>query len=142
MPFGPADLYVVELHSDSVVAALAAVLRDVTTVGVITLLDVALVRRRTDGSQEAVELDEFADDLGMVGVMPKAVGLLGLQDLLARCASLPCGSSCLVVLMENTWARRFTKAVADADAHLIEVERLPADAVIGMAAVTSGRRRR
>jgi uncharacterized membrane protein len=129
MPYGPADLYVIEFPSTSIPATVTATLRDVAAAGVITLLDVALVRTIEDGTSELVELNEFADDLGMVGVMPPAIGLIGMDDM-------P-GTSCLMVLMENTWARKVTKAVLDAGASVVAVERLPAQVVNDVAALAT-----
>lgn len=63
MTYGPADLYVIEFPMSAVPATVTATLRDVAAAGVITLLDVALVRTSGDGVPSVVELDEFADDL-------------------------------------------------------------------------------
>jgi uncharacterized membrane protein len=137
MPYGPADLYVIEFPSTSIPATVTATLRDVAAAGVITLLDVALVRTIEDGTSELVELNEFADDLGMVGVMPPAIGLIGMDDIEEFADHLMPGTSCLMVLMENTWARKVTKAVLDAGASVVAVERLPAQVVNDVAALAT-----
>jgi hypothetical protein len=120
---GPADLYVVELRSDSLPTVVTAFLRDGATVGVMTLLDVVLIRRSADGRCEAVETDDFADELGMAGVMPRIPGLVRRCDLLASADRLRDGASWLVMLMENTWARSLITAVDDAEAELVDVQR-------------------
>lgn len=122
-PHGPADLYVVELDSASLPGGVTAFLRDGTTVGVITLLDVVLVRRTADGSRHVVEMDEIADELELAGVLPCAPGSIRRDDLLDQADALPDGSAWLVMLMENTWARRLMTAVEDAHAQLVDVER-------------------
>lgn len=129
MTYGPADLYMVEFAPGSVPAAVTAILRDVAIAGVITLLDVALVRKSEDGSSELVELEEFSDELGMLGVQPNATGLIGMDDIAELANDCTPGTSCLIVLMENTWARKITKAVHDADARVVAVERFPAEVV-------------
>ncbi len=96
----------VEFPRTSVPATVTATLRDVAAAGVITLLDLALVRTIEGGTSELVELDQFADELGMVGVMPPATGLIGMDDIEEFAGDLTPGASCLIVLMENTWARR------------------------------------
>ena len=135
MTYGPADLYVVEFPSSSVPATVTATLRDVATAGIITLLDVALVRTVEDGTLELVELDHFADELGMVGVLPAATGLIGMEDIEDLSGDLTPGASRLIVLMENSWARKITKAVLEADAQVVAIERIPADVVNHVAAL-------
>lgn len=137
MAYGPADLYVVEFPNGSVPDAFTATLRDVAVAGVITLLDIALVRTALDGTSELVELDEFGDHLGMVGVMPPAIGLIGIDDIEEFSGDLTPGVSRLLVLLENTWARKVTKAVLDADARVVAVERFPAEVVNDVAALAT-----
>jgi uncharacterized membrane protein len=138
MTYGPADLYVVEFPHTAVLATVTATLRDVAAAGVITLLDVALVRTLEDGTSELVELDEFADELGMAGVMPSAIGLIGMDDIEEFAGDLTPGTSCLIVLMENTWARKITRAVLEAGASVVAVERFPAEVVNDVAALATG----
>ncbi len=137
MTYGPADLYVIEFPTSSVPSTVTATLRDVAAAGVITLMDVALVRTDDDGTPVVVELDEFADDFGMTGLMPLATGIIGIEDIEGIVDDLTPGTSTLVVLMENTWARNVTKAVLDADARVVTVERFPAEVVNDVAALAS-----
>jgi uncharacterized membrane protein len=137
MTYGPADLYVIEFPTNSVPSTVTATLRDVATAGVITLMDVALVRTGDDGAPAVVELDEFADEFGMTGLMPLATGIIGIEDIEGILDDLTPGTSSLVVLMENTWARNVTRAVLDADARVVTVERFPAEVVNDVAALAT-----
>jgi len=118
-------------------ATVTATLRDVAAAGVITLMDVALVRTSDDGVPSVVELDEFADEFGMAGLKPLATGIIGIEDIEDIEADLTPGTSSLIVLMENTWARKVTKAVLDADARVVSVERIPAEVVNDVAALAT-----
>ena len=135
--YGPADLYVVEFPKGVDPAQVTATLRDVTRTGIITLLDLAMVRTADDGSREVVELDACADELGMAGVQPVADGLLGEEDLLILSESLDPGSTILVALLENAWARRMARSVRDSQAMVRSVERYSADVVNEVAALAS-----
>ena len=137
MTYGPADLYVIEFPTSSVPSTVTAPLREVAAAGVITLLDVALVRTDDDGAPVVVELDEFADEFGMTGLMPLATGIIGIEDIEGIVDDLTPGTSTLVVLMENTWARNITRAVLDADARVVTVERFPAQVVNDVAALAT-----
>lgn len=129
MTYGPADLYVVEFPRGVAPASVTATLRDATGVGVITLMDVALVKSDEAGNREIVELDEFADEFGLAGVHPVAPGMIGTDDAEILTEALPSGESALVVLIENTWARKIVQAVSDTGARVRPVERFSADVV-------------
>lgn len=137
MTYGPADLYVIEFTPCSVPATVTAILRDAATAGVITLLDVALVRTIEDGSSELVELEEFSDEFELTGLRPPATGLIGMDDIADLAGDFTPGTSCLVVLMENTWARKVARAVQAADARVVAVERFPAEVVNDIAALAA-----
>lgn len=137
MTYGPADLYVIEFPMSGVPATVTATLRDVAAAGVITLMDVALVRTSDEGVPSVVELDEFADEFGMTGLKPLATGIIGIDDIEDIEDDLTPGTSSLIVLMENTWARKVTKAVLDADARVVSVERFPAEVVNEVAALAT-----
>lgn len=135
MTYGPADLYVVEFARCSVPALVTAILRDAATSGVITLLDVALVRTVEDGSSELLELDEFSDEFELTGLRPPEAGLIGMDDIDELAVDFRPGTSCLVVLLENTWVRRVSRAAEFADARVVAVQRFPSEAVRGVAAL-------
>lgn len=135
MTYGPADLYVVEFARCSVPALVTAILRDAATSGVITLLDVALVRTVEDGSSELLELDEFSDEFELTGLRPAEAGLIGMDDIARLVVDFRPGTSCLVVLLENTWVRRVSRAAEFADARVIAVQRFPEEALRGVAAL-------
>lgn len=135
MTYGPADLYVVEFPAGSVPAEVIATLRDVTAAGVITLLDAAEVRRDAGGARTVLELADFADEIGLAGVEPAAEGLIGEDDLLELTEELADGAVALVVLLENTWARKVVQAVQASDARVLSVDRFPAEVVNEVAAL-------
>lgn len=129
MTFGPADLYVVEFAPGSDPVVVTATLREVTTAGVVTLLDLAMVRSNAAHVFEVLELDEFADEMGLAGMVPAAPGIIGEEDLVALTEGLAPGASALVALLENTWARKLVVAVQDAQARVRPVHRFTAEVV-------------
>ncbi|MGB7961963.1 MAG: DUF6325 family protein [Propionicimonas sp.] len=135
MSYGPADLYAVEFPKSVDPAQVTATLRDVTTAGIITLLDVAMVRTSPDGSREVVEFKAFADEIGLAGVRPAAEGLIGDEDLLDLSEEIAPDSTLLVVLLENAWARKVAQSVQDSHAVARSVERFSADVVNEVAAL-------
>lgn len=129
MRFGPADLLLVQFPSAAVPEQMTAMLRDTALAGVITLLDVALIRPSGDGGNEVIELDGFSDDLSMAGVRLSAGGLIGEDDIDALTQDIAPGCSALVVLFEHTWTRRVGQAVQDSGGTVIATQRFPAEVV-------------
>lgn len=135
MTYGPADLYVVEFPQGVAPAQVTAALRAATSAGVITLMDIALVRVDAAGNREISELDEFADEFGLADVRPVAPEMIGNDDVDVITEDLPAGEQALVVLIENTWARKIVQAVSESGARVQPVERFTADVVNEVAAL-------
>lgn len=129
MTYGPADLYVVEFPRGVAPASVTATLRDATGAGVITLMDVALVKIDQAGNREISELDAFAEEFGLTGARPAAPGMIGTEDVELLTEDLAPGEVALVVLVENTWARRIVQAVNDVGARVRPVHRFTAEVV-------------
>ena len=127
--FGPADLYVVAFPEDHIPDEVRESLLATLESGVITLLDLIVVRRRDDGSLEILEVDVLGDEIDLTEIEVTGSGLVGEEDLDQLTSELPPGSSALVVLLENTWARSIAGAVRDAGATVLAVDRFPADVV-------------
>ena len=127
--FGPADLYVVAFPEDHIPARVRESLLATLESGVITLLDLTVVRRHEDGSLDILEVDVLGDEIDLTEIELTGSGLVGQDDLDALTSELPPGTSALVVLLENTWARSITAAVREAGAEVLAVERFPAEVV-------------
>jgi|tagenome__1003787_1003787.scaffolds.fasta_scaffold20383846_2 uncharacterized membrane protein len=127
--FGPADMYVVAFPDDHIPAQVRESLLATIASGAITLLDLTVVRRLEDGTIEILEVDVLGDEIDLTEIEISGAGLVGEEDLDQLTSELPPGTSALVVLLENTWARSVTAAVRDAGATVLAVERFPADVV-------------
>src|SRR5690349_20940213 len=127
--FGPADLYVVAFPEDHIPAPVRESLLATLESGVITLLDLTVVRRTADGEIDILEVDVLGDEIDLTEIELSGSGLLGEEDLDLLTRELPAGSSALVVLLENTWARSIAGAVRDAGATVLAVDRFPAEVV-------------
>ena len=135
MTYGPADLYVVEFPRGVAPAHVVATVRDATSAGVITLMDIALVRTDEAGNRQISELSEFAEEFGLTDLRPVAPEMIGTDDVDVITEDLPAGDLALVLLIENTWARKIVQAVSDSGARVRPVERFTADVVNEVAAL-------
>lgn len=127
--YGPADLYVVAFPSDHVPDRVRQALVEALVGGVITLLDLTVVKRRLDGSVGVVEIESLGDELDLTVLEATGTGLLGDEDLDQIAADLEPGTSALAILLENTWARSIAAAVIDSGATVVAAQRIPADVV-------------
>lgn len=127
--YGPADLYVVAFPEERVPERVRDAVLETLGSGVITLLDLVLVRPRADGSTEVLELENLGDEFDLTVVEASGSGLLGDEDLAELIEDIQPGTSVLVFLFENTWARSIAAAVRDSSAEVISAQRFPADVV-------------
>lgn len=127
--YGPADLYVLAFPTDRIPLGVRDAVLSTLSSGVITLLDLVVVRKHDDGSSEVVEIDNLGDELDLTVIQASSTGLIGEEDLDELVAEVAPGSSVLVALFENTWARAIAGAVRESGAEVISAQRFPADVV-------------
>lgn len=125
--FGPADLYVVAFPQDHVPDAVKTALTDSLGSGVITLLDLTLIKKGADGDVEVIEIENLGDEFDLTAVDATSTGLIGDEDIDSLVADMEPGTSALAVLLENTWARSIAGAVFASGAVVLAAERIPAD---------------
>ena len=127
--YGPADLYVVAFPSEHVPEQIREAVLQTLSSGVIKLLDLVLVRRGQDGSTEVLEIENLGDEFDLTLIETTGSGLVGQEDLDELIEEVEPGTSVLVFLFENTWARSIAAAVRDTGAVVISAQRFPADVV-------------
>lgn len=127
--YGPADLYVVAFPSEHVPAQIREAVLQTLDSGIIKLLDLVLVRRAEDGSTEVLEIENLGDEFDLTLIETTGSGLVGQEDLDELIDEVEPGTSVLVFLFENTWARSIAAAVRDTGAVVISAQRFPADVV-------------
>ncbi|HEY5785759.1 MAG TPA: DUF6325 family protein [Microlunatus sp.] len=127
--YGPADLYVVAFPSEHVPDQIREAVLQTLDSGIIKLLDLVLVRRAQDGSTEVLEIENLGDEFDLTLIETTGSGLVGQEDLDELIDEVEPGTSVLVFLFENTWARSIAAAVRDTGAVVISAQRFPADVV-------------
>lgn len=105
---------------------------DLVDRGIIRVLDLAFVRKETDGTMIKIELS----DLDLDGNPDLAVfegassGLLGDEERDAAAAAVEPGSSAALLIYENRWAAPFATALRRGGAELVAAGRIPVNAII------------
>lgn len=128
---GPVDFVLLEFQSDQLDGSAAAALLDLVDRGIVSILDLLVIQKETDGSFSGIDISDLtADHLGGIAVFAGArSGLLGDDDLADAASALEPGTTGAVIVYENTWARPFVAAAQRAGGQLVASARIPADAV-------------
>ena len=128
---GPVDYAIIAFPGNKFRGEIAPALDELVASNTIRLIDVAFVGKDADGEVIALELTELdpevQDSLDRLGI--EVQGLLNEDDLADAADALEPNSSAALLVWENVWARRVTKAMRDAGGELLAFERVPHDIV-------------
>ena len=133
--FGPADLYTVVFPEERVPPAVIAAVVEAIGTKVITLLDAVVVRHTGVGEVTVLELENFGGEVDLTVLEVSNGGLIAEEDIQEIVPSVPVGSTALMFLFENTWARNIASAVISSEAVVLDAERIPATVVNEIAEV-------
>lgn len=131
---GPVDYVVVEFPADKAnfSGEMASALADLVERNLIRVLDLLILRKETDGSVEAFELEDLGDgEVGALRALEAGLAsLLAEEDVEAAGAALEPGSTAGLLVWENTWAAPFASAVRRSGGQLVANGRIPIQAVV------------
>ncbi|MFD8999385.1 DUF6325 family protein [Streptomyces sp. NPDC059582] len=140
---GPIDYVVVEFPGNRMTGEGFPILVDLVDRGLIRILDLIFVGKRSDGSVVGLEIADLADD----GAPELAVfegassGILGQDDIEEAAAVLAPGNSAGILVYENLWAAPFAAALRRGGAQMIASGRIPVPAVLAALDATDAERR-
>jgi hypothetical protein len=129
---GPVDLAVIKFVGNDFTGEVTPALLDLVRTGTVRILDALFVYRGVDGDIGSIEIGDLGPDLqpAFVSVDGGAgVGLLDAEDVVEVGGGLIPGTSALLLVFENTWAARFAGAAARAGGELMDIARVPSQAV-------------
>jgi hypothetical protein len=125
---GPVDFLLLELDPDHMDGTVAAALLDLVDRGVVTILDLLVIRKEADGTVVGIDIDTLsADALGGFTVFAGATsGLLSEDDVTEAATAVQPARAAALLVYENTWARGFVTAALAAGAQVVASTRIPA----------------
>lgn len=137
---GPMELAVLEFADPAYDGSMASALSDLVERQIVAIVDLLILRKSSEGEVEVVELadaesavgDQFADLDGDV------MWLLSDRDVAAVADHLEPGSTGVVVVWENVWARQMREAIARSGGRLVVHDRLDTEAVLSAMRDSSG----
>ena len=130
---GPIDYVVVEWPADKQPTVEAFPhLVDLVDRGLIRVLDLAFVKKGTDGTIVGLDLQDFAvdGDPQLTIFEGASSGLLGDDDREEAGNAIEPGCSAALIVYENTWAAPFATALRHSGAQLVATGRIPVNALI------------
>ena len=95
--------------------------------GLVRIVDLVFVAKGDDGSIVVLEVDEHEHLSAFAAIEGSVGGVIGPQDIDHAAESISDGSSVLLIVWEDLWARPFGDAVRRAGGELIEGGRIPAE---------------
>ncbi len=129
---GPVDYLVVEFPAGAshFNGEMAAELAGLVEAGMIRVLDIVMLAKESDGSVQAIELDDL-DALDELRAMETELAtILAEDDIVHLAAAMEPGSVAGVLVWENRWAAPFGSAVRRAGGQFIANGRIPVQAII------------
>jgi hypothetical protein len=129
---GPVDYLIVEFPGSRMTGEGLPLLVDLVDRGIIRILDLALVKKNTDGSVSMVEIADLDADgkLDLAVFEGVSSGLLDEGDVAEAGGVLEPGSSAGILVYENVWAAPFAAALRRAGAQLVASGRIPVQALL------------
>lgn len=129
---GPVDWIVVEFPGSRFRGEIAPLLNDLVERDLVRVLDLLVLKKDSDGTLEAFELSDLADDeLGALRAHEtEVVHLLSEADVDKLAPTIEPGSSAAVLVWENKWAAPFGMAVRRAGGQLVASGRIPTQALL------------
>lgn len=132
----PFEVAVIEFPGSQFNGEVAPALADLVDGGLVTIVDLVFLTKDGNGTLTTVEFSDLDEQLSAAfdAVDGEINGLLTTDDLRIIGESMAPGSSALIVLWENTWARPLAAAVRGSGGRMVAHSRLDADAVREMIA--------
>lgn len=128
---GPVDYLLLEFPDQEPTGEGAAALAELVDAGIIHLYDIVAVRKDAAGNLSGFELTDLGDGFtGFAAFAGARSGLLGDEDIEEAGGVMEPGTIAVLLVFENTWARRFVAAAMNAGGQVVASARIPADEIV------------
>ncbi|WP_236052726.1 MULTISPECIES: DUF6325 family protein [Streptomyces] len=122
---GPVDYLVIEFPGNRMTGEAFPLLVDLADRAVIRIIDLAFVRKETDGSVSGLELRDLGDEVDLSVFEGASSGVLDQGDLEEAANALEPGNAAAVLVYENLWAAPLARALRRSGAQLVASGRVP-----------------
>jgi hypothetical protein len=124
---GPISYLIVDFPGNKMTGEGFKELLDLVDRGVIRILDLKFVMRGSDGSMQALELQDIDRDgqFDLALFVGASSGLLSESDLSEAASVIEPGSAAGILIFENRWATPFVQALRGGGAELVSAGYIP-----------------
>ena len=129
---GPVDLAVIKFTGNKFTGEVTPALLDLVRSGTVRVLDALFVYRDAESRVGSLEIGDLGPDMRPAFIEfdgRTGVGLLDAGDVAEVGRGLVANTSALLLVFENTWAARFAGACRRAGGELVDIARVPSQAV-------------
>lgn len=128
---GPVDYLIVRFPGNKFTGKIVPELTDLEKRGIIRVIDLVFVTTDANGKLFVTEAKDLkGDTANAYEQMAKNIKeWFSEDDVTAIASALPKNTSAALLLYENVWAIKFKEALLEADAELIDMGRIPGDAI-------------
>ena len=132
---GPIDYLVIEFPGNRMTGEGVPLLVDLVERGIIRILDLAFIRRDTDGSVTALAIEDVDGDGSpdFAVFQGASSGLIGQEELSEAAEAIEPGNSAGVIIYENAWAGPLAAAWRRGGAQVVATGRIPVQALLAAA---------
>ncbi|MFE8945868.1 DUF6325 family protein [Streptomyces sp. NPDC007856] len=127
---GPVDYLVIEFPGNRMTGEAFPLLVDLVDRRIIRIIDLAFVRKETDSSVVALELQDLGDETDLTVFEGASARVLDQSDLDEAANALEPGNSAAVLIYENLWAAPLAGALRRSGAQLVASGRIPVQALL------------
>lgn len=127
---GPVDYLVIEFPGNRMTGEAFPLLVELVDRRIIRIIDLAFVRKETDGSVVALELQDLGDETDLTVFEGASARVLDQSDLDEAANALEPGNSAAVLIYENLWAAPLAGALRRSGAQLVASGRIPVQALL------------
>jgi Family of unknown function (DUF6325) len=127
MPLGPVELLVVQFPGNEVKGDVVPAIQELVENGTIRVIDILFIRKDQEGNVTMMEINDL-DDASFAAFNPIVAeidGLVSRDDVQQLAATLNNNTSAGVMLFEDTWATRLSKAIIDTQGKVVLIDRIP-----------------
>jgi hypothetical protein len=128
---GPVDYLLVGFPGNKFSGKIVPELMDLEQRNIIRVIDLVFVLKDSNGKTFITEAKDLKGDTGRAyeTLAKNTQEWFYEGDINSLAAKLPTDSSAALLLYENVWARNFKEALIDADAEVIDMGRIPQEAI-------------
>ena len=125
---GPIDFFVIEFPHRQTAGEGLPLLVDLVDRGIIRVLDLAFIRKESDGTVRRVGVADLGPEFAVFE--GASSGLLGQADFDEAAAAIAPDSAAGLLVYENRWAAPFAVALRQGGAQLVASGRIPVQAIL------------